>query len=103
MMYIVEITIDRNRHADWEEWMRHTHIPDVMATGCFRHAVLTRDADSDTDDRVGYRVLYQAHSRSAFERYEEQDAESLQREHTARFEGAFEASRALLPVVQEFS
>ena len=35
LLYNVTITVDLDVHDDWVQWMRDTHIPDVMSTGMF--------------------------------------------------------------------
>lgn len=103
MMYVVSIAIDAHRAAEWEAWMRATHVPDVMATGCFAHATLARDEGADRDGRTAYRVVYVAASAAALARYQAEHAAALQQDHTRRYEGAFAASRETLPVVETFS
>lgn len=102
MLYTVYIKIDLSRCDEWETWMRRVHIPDVVNTGCFAHAVLARDAERDTDARKAYRVVYDALSEEAFDAYQKKHAPQLQKEHTERYQGAFEAYRDVLPVVGSF-
>jgi len=58
-----------------EQYMRVTHIPEIMATGCFVRARFDR-AESGA-----YRTTYVAASQEAFERF--------MTEHFARFRGEF--------------
>ena len=102
MLYIVHIRIDRPIADDWERWMRDVHVPDVVETGCFATAVMARDESSDDDQRVGFRIIYRAHSDQAYERYVAEHADRLQREHTERYRGRFDASRDLLDVVDHW-
>ena len=36
-MYIYNVTVNVSDdvHIEWLKWMKETHIPDVMKTGCF--------------------------------------------------------------------
>lgn len=103
MLYTVFIAVDADRSDEWEEWMNEVHIPDVMDTGCFEHATLARDEAGDTQTRRAYRVVYVANSEAAFDEYQAEHVEALQADHTERYEGAFEASRDILPVVERFA
>ncbi|QDG50636.1 DUF4286 family protein [Persicimonas caeni] len=102
MLYTVYIKIDTARCNDWETWMQEVHIPDVLDTGCFAHATLARNPDADTDTRRAYRVVYRALSDEAFDTYQKEHAPQLQKEHTERYEGAFEAWRDVLPVIDGY-
>ena len=99
MLYTVYIAVDEDRADEWEEWLEDVHIPDVMDTGCFAHATMARDAAHDTPHRRAYRIVYTARSEAAFDEYQQHHVDALQADHTERYEGAFEASRDILPVL----
>lgn len=99
MLYVVHIEVDNDRNDEWFMWMRASHIPDVLRTGCFSDATVVRDFEADTEQRIAYRILYRAHSDRAFERYQREFAAPLQAEHTERYDGCFAAHRELLPIV----
>jgi hypothetical protein len=42
ILYNVTVSIDPAVAEDWLAWMRSTHIPDVMATGCFEESRISR-------------------------------------------------------------
>ena len=68
------------REGSWEEFerfMTERHIPDLIATGCFREAHFERSAPGR------YRTRYEAHDRAALERYMEDHAARL-RDDVAR-------------------
>lgn len=102
MLYTVYIAIDRDRADEWLDWMRQVHVADVIDTGCFVDATLARDPDRDTDQRTAFRVVYRALSEEAFETYQSEHAPPLQQEHTLRYDGAFDASRDVLEIVETF-
>jgi hypothetical protein len=102
MLYLVFIAIDRAIALDWLDWMQSVHIPDVLATGCFERAYLTRDPGLDTEDRDGYRVVYLCPDRLSLDKYTLAFAPELQQEHTARYEGRFDARREVLEVLASF-
>ena len=41
-IYNVTINIDETVHEPWLRWMRDEHIPDMLATGKFLGALMTR-------------------------------------------------------------
>lgn len=103
MIYSVDIIIAHPRAAEWEEWMRSRHVPDVLATGCFRRAWMLRSAEADTATHRGYRMLYELEDEGALERYRSQHAAFLQQEHLERYAGDYEASRTVHDVIETFS
>lgn len=103
MLYVVFVAIDRDLADAWTTWMRETHVPDVLATGCFADALMLRDEAADTPERLGWRFVYRAHDADALARYQANFAAALQADHTDRFAGTFDARRELLPVVERFT
>ena len=37
LIYNVTVKVEPGIAADWLQWMRQEHIPEIMATGCFTH------------------------------------------------------------------
>ena len=103
MLYVVFVAIDRDLADDWAAWMRDTHIPDVLETGCFADALMVRDEATDSEARLGFRFMYRAHDAAALQRYQADHAAALQADHTTRYAGSFDARRELLPVVATFT
>lgn len=54
--------------SEWMEWMQNTHIPNVLASGCFTQATLLK-VHADTPDFKAYAVQYTAASKSDLERF----------------------------------
>ena len=42
LIYNVTINIDDTVHDEWLLWMKDKHIPDMLATGKFSHAKMTK-------------------------------------------------------------
>lgn len=101
ILYNVTVSIDERIYEEWLEWMRSTHIPDVMATGCFIEARISR-VHGEEEGGVTYAVGYIAKSKEDYERYQADFAPALQKDHSERFEGRFAAFRTLLTVIDEF-
>ena len=73
--YEVIVTIEPTLVERFERYMRRTHIPEILTTGCFRKVRFER-----TGDTV-FRTAYMAESRGDVDRY--------LREHTAHFRDDF--------------
>lgn len=98
-LYIVHVHVHHDAVSEWEPYM-HTHMEELLATGCFTQAILTRVPEADRDGTSGYRVLYHALDEAALERYLTHHAPALKRDHQERFEGRVEATREILPVLK---
>jgi hypothetical protein len=101
IIYNVTVNIDKSITKEWLEWIKE-HIPQVLATGKFKEAKLTKvlveDEEADT-----YSIQYRAHSRDALDAYYAQDAERLRKEGLKRFADKVLAFRTELEVVDEYS
>ncbi len=96
LYYCVTVTIDKDRHDEWLEWMRSVHIPDVLRTGKFLSSCIYRILEPVSDAGVQYEIRYTCRSRQDYERYHTEHAPLLQAAHTEKFQGHFSASRKLL-------
>ena len=101
VVYNVTISIDVAVADNWLEWMKETHIPDVMATGCFRDSKICR-VQGEEEGGMTFAIMYTAHTAEDMDDYQTKHAPKLQLEHTERFKGKFASFRTLLSVVQEF-
>ena len=98
IIYSVTITIEVAVEREWLDWMRRIHVPDVLRTGCFRKATIYRLVEP-SNDAPTYVIQYQSASRAEYERYRDDFAPALQKEHSDRFSGRFRASRQILEEV----
>ncbi len=101
VVYNVTVSIDEQVAEEWLDWMRKTHIPEVMKTGHFRDSRLCR-VHGEEEGGTTYAITYLAYSEKDLNTYEEKHAPQLQAEHTEKFQGKFAAFRTLLSVVDEF-
>ena len=101
ILYNVTVSIDETVHEDWLKWMKEKHIPDVMNTGCFIESRISR-VHGEEEGGLTFAIGYLCEDESAFERYQNEYAEALQREHMDRYNGRFAAFRTLLTVLEEY-
>jgi len=101
IIYNVTLNIDKSITQEWLEWIKE-HIPQVLSTGKFKEAKLTKvlvdDDESDT-----YSVQYRAHSRAALDSYYAEHAERLKQDGLQRFGDKVLSFRTELEVVDEYA
>ncbi|GAA4241891.1 DUF4286 family protein [Winogradskyella psychrotolerans] len=101
IIYNVTLNIDKSIHQEWLEWIKE-HIPQVLATGLFKEAKLTKVLVEDTETDT-YSVQYRAHSREALNSYYAEHAERLKQDGLQRFGEKVLSFRTELEVVDEYS
>ncbi len=101
ILYNVTVSIDERVHEEWLDWMRNTHIPEVLETGCFIESRISR-VHGEEDGGVTFAISYVAPSQEKYDEYVAKYAPALQKEHSMRYEGRFAAFRTLLTILEEF-
>ncbi len=101
IIYSVTVHIDDEIHDKWVEWMRIKHIPAVMNTGCFLEARFSR-VNANVESGVSYSVQYLCSNEETLNKYANEFAADLQKEHREMFNDKFEAFRITLNVVEVF-
>ena len=101
ILYNVTVSIDRRIQQEWLIWMNTKHIPDVMATGCFNEARISR-VHGEEEGGITFAITYLSPSKEKFSEYEKKHASELQQEHTKKYKGKFASFRTMLTVIQEF-
>lgn len=99
LLYNVTITIDEPVHREWLQWMRETHIPDVMATGLFESYRMSRLIGHEHEGSEIFTVQYLVRDMAHLRRYMDEFAPELQRQHAARYEGKYAAFRTVMEVL----
>ncbi len=102
IIYSVTVKVVPGIHNDWVSWMKETHIPDVLKTGYFQGARMTRVMQDNEADGITYNIQYEGESFSKIMEYQEKAAPALQKDHMERYEGKFVAFRTFLRVVDDF-
>lgn len=99
LLYNVTITIDNEACEEWVRWMRETHIPDVMSSGMFISYRMSRLLGHEHVDSEIYTVQYLVKDMAHLQRYQEEFAPELQRQHRERYDGRFAAFRTVMEVI----
>lgn len=100
-IYNVTINIDKAVHDEWLQWMRETHIPDMLATGKFSNARMLKVLVEEEMGGITYSVQYITDSKSTLQKYYNEDASRLRQESLKRFADKFVAFRTELEIISE--
>lgn len=99
IIYNVTINIDQAINNKWLKWMLNRHIPDVMATKCFKKYSVNRMLSPEPESGVTYVIQYICKSLEHYEKYQIEHAAILQSKHKEKFDGKFVAARSLMEEV----
>ncbi|MEC7159683.1 MAG: DUF4286 family protein [Bacteroidota bacterium] len=98
-VYAVTVQIQLSHHDEWLAYMKGRHIQDVLDTGCFSKASMTKVLKEDEREGLTYTIHYHFNDFSSFTTYEEMHAPKLQEEHQKLFDGKFLAFRSIHRVI----
>jgi hypothetical protein len=98
-MVIYEVTTDVSPGgvAGYETYMRETHIPAVLATGCFLSASIDRSMPGR------YRVRYAARSMDILDRYLAMHATQFRADFAAHLGSGVQVSREVWSELQQWT
>jgi Domain of unknown function (DUF4286) len=97
-MIAYEVTAEMAKRlaSRYERYMRETHIPEVLATGCFQAAVLARSSPGR------YRTSYLARTQADLDRYLETYTAALRADFAAHFPEGVTLSREVWGTVERW-
>ena len=102
IIYNVTVNIDESIHDQWLDWIKE-HIPQVLATGKFTEAKLSKVLVEEELGGTTYSIQYRAKSREDLENYYKQDAERLRNDGLKLFADKMLAFRTELEIIDEYS
>ncbi len=102
LIYNVTVNVDDSIHEEWLLWIKE-HIPQVLATGKFEKATLTKVLVEEDMGGQTYSIQYRSYSREALEAYYKEDAETLRQDGVSRFGEQVLAFRTELQIIDEYS
>ncbi|MFZ1528010.1 MAG: DUF4286 family protein [Ferruginibacter sp.] len=100
IIYNVTIKVAEHIKTDWLHWLKEEHIPQVISTGCFTHALIVRLLETDESEGPTYAVQYFATSKTDYDRYVDQYATALRQKSFDKWGDRFLAFRTLMEVVK---
>ncbi|NMH88936.1 DUF4286 family protein [Flavivirga algicola] len=102
IIYNVTANIDESIHDEWLAWIKE-HIPQVLATGKFEKATLSKVLVEEDMGGITYSIQYRSYSREALEAYYKEDAEKLRADGMKKFADKMLAFRTELEVIDEYT
>jgi len=94
IIYNITINIEDEIHEDWLNWMKSTHIPDVMACNLFESYKICKIIAEDEGHT--YSIQYTCKTMRKYTDYQTKYAAKLQKKHSDRYNNKFVAFRTLL-------
>jgi len=101
IIYNVTTIIHESAHEHWLQWMKETHIPDVLATGKFSAAKLVRVLVEEEMGGFTYAVQFITDSKETLEKYYTEDAPRLRQEVLKLFADKALSFRTELELISE--
>ena len=102
IIYNVTVNIDDSIHDEWLIWIKE-HIPQVLSTGKFDKATLTKVLIDEEMGGTTYSIQYRSYSREALEQYYKEDAKRLRQEGLVKFADKVLSFRTELEIIDEYS
>ncbi|WP_100611199.1 DUF4286 family protein [Confluentibacter lentus] len=102
IIYNVTSNIDETIHDEWLTWIKE-HIPQVLATGKFEKATLTKVLVDEEMGGVTYSVQYKAFSRESLNAFYKDHAPAFRAEISKKFGDKMLAFRTELEILDEYS
>ncbi|HEX2684581.1 MAG TPA: DUF4286 family protein [Ferruginibacter sp.] len=99
IIYNVTIKVSNSISRDWLHWLKEEHIPDVIQTGCFTHAVILRLMEVDETDGPTFAVQYFAESKALYNNYIQHHAAAMRQKGFDKWGDQFIAFRSVMQVV----
>lgn len=99
IVYNVTTKVSHAIAADWLAWMKAEHIPDLVNTGCFTHAVILQLVEADDEEGITYAVQYHAESRALYNRYMDQFAAGMRQKALDKWRDKVISFRTLMQLV----
>jgi len=99
LIYNVTVNVEDAVLPQWIKWMKSTHIPEVLATGKFIEATMSKVLVEEELGGTTYSVQYKVKDRETLDRYYREDADRLRKETLKHFGDSLVAFRTELEVV----
>ncbi|MFD2719258.1 DUF4286 family protein [Hymenobacter monticola] len=99
ILYNVTSSIDPAVADEWLDYMRTTHMPEVMESGFFIKSQLLRMLNEE-DNGVTYAAQYYCISLEQLEAYQNVCAPALRADMDKHFAGRYHSFRTMLEVVE---
>lgn len=99
IIYNVTTQVSWSIHENWVQWMKDTHIGDVMRTGCFTEYRFVRVLEVDETEGPMYAVQFYAQDKTQYDNYIELHANALRDDVKAKWGDQYFSFRSLMELV----
>lgn len=99
IVYNVTVKVDHSIASAWIKWLKQEHIPELVATGCFTHAIVFHLLEDDDTEGITYAVQYYAESMDMYNKYIEKYANEMRQKGFDKWGDKFIAFRTIMQVV----
>ena len=98
LIYNVTTKVDWSIAEDWLIWMKETHIPEVMESGCFEKHQLVRILQVDEVEGPTYAAQYYVNALTKYDEYLKDFAPELRQKTINKWGEKFIAFRTLMQI-----
>ncbi len=99
IVYNVTVNVEKEVSEKWINWMKETHIPDVLATGYFHDYRMLRLLNETEGEGETYAVQYHAETLEQLEKYMVEEAPRLKKDHFDMFQNKCVSFRTFLETI----
>lgn len=96
VFYNVTVKVMHTIANEWLEWLQNEHIKDVLGTGKFKSAQVCRLLEQDDSDGISYVIQYQTESMELYQKYIEDDSQTMIQKGYDKFGDKFIAFRTVM-------
>lgn len=99
IIYNVTIKVQEPIKNEWLMWLKEEHIPEIIKTECFTHAVILQLLEVDDSEGPTYAIQYFAESKSLYNKYIENYAPKMRQKGLDKWGDQFIAFRSVMQIV----
>jgi Domain of unknown function (DUF4286) len=99
VIYNVTIKVSPEISAQWLQWLKEEHIPEMTGTGCFTHATVLKLLETDETEGETFAVQYHAESKALYDAYIQNYSAALKQKSFDKWGGQFIAFRTVMHIV----
>jgi hypothetical protein len=99
IIYNITIKVDWSIAEDWENWMKNTHIPEMLESGCFDKHLLVRLLEVDETEGPTYAIQFFAPTLSKYDYYLQHFAPAFRKKEADNWGQKIVDFRTLMQVI----
>lgn len=100
-MFIYNVTtkVHHSIADTWLKWTKEEHIPEIINTGCFTHAVILHLFEADDEEGITYAVQYHFENKELYDIYINDYSLALRKKVFDKWGDKFISFRSVMQVV----